>query len=271
MPYLDTDGTRLYYQDWGAGRPVVFVHGWAFGGTWEYQALPLSERGLRCVAYDQRGCGRSDDPGQGYDYDTLSDDLAALIEHLDLRGAVLVGHSMGGGVIARYLSRHGAHRVSRVVLAAPTTPFIMRTADNSEGLDVSVLDGVVARIQQDRARYVADIASGFFGAGLPGCSVSPEMLAWGIGLCLQSSAKASVEMLRTNFRTDQRAEMKTITVPTLVIHGDADQSCPLDLTGRRTAELIPGARLTVYEGAPHGLFLTHADRFNADLWDFIGR
>lgn len=271
MPLLETNGTRLHYQDWGAGRPVVFVHGWAVGGgCWEYQALPLADRGLRCITYDGRGCGRSDDPGRGYDYDTLSDDLAALIAHLDLRDAALVGHSMGCGVIARYLSRHGAGRVARVVLAATTTPFPMKTTDNPDGLDGSVFEGALARMRQDRARYVADIAPGFFGVGLPGCATSPEMMQWGIALALQASPKASVEMFRTNFSTDQRADLGAVTVPTLVLHGDRDQSCPLGLTGRETARLIPGSRLVVYEGAPHGLFLTHTDRFNSDLLDFIG-
>lgn len=271
MPFLETNGTRLHYQDWGAGRPVVFIHGWAIGGgSWEYQALPLADQSLRCITYDQRGCGQSDDPGGGHDYDTLSDDLAALIEHLDLRGAVLVGHSMGGGVIARYLSRHGAGRVARIALAATTTPFPMKTVDNPDGFDVSALEDALARMRQDRALYVADIASGFFGAGLPGCSASPEMTQWGISLTMQASPKASVEMLRTSFSTDQRADLGAVTVPTLVLHGDMDQSCPLDLTGRETARLISDSRLAVYEGAPHGFLLTHKDRFNSDLLAFIG-
>ncbi|MGI4791207.1 MAG: alpha/beta fold hydrolase [Janthinobacterium lividum] len=270
MPYVEASRARLYYQDWGAGQSIVFVHGWAIGGScWEYQALPLSERGFRCISYDQRGCGRSDDPGVGFDYDTLSDDLAALMESLDLRDVSLISHSMGGGVVTRYLARHGSGRVARILLAATTTPFPAKSSDNPGGIDAEVGETLIAQMCADRPRYVAGIAPGFFGAGLPDCHTSPEIMQWGINLTLQASPKASVEMFRTSFGTDQRAELSAIAVPALIIHGDMDQSSPIALTGKKTASLIPGSRFAVYEGAPHGLLLTHPDRFNCDLVDFI--
>lgn len=270
MPYVEVSGTQLYYQDWGKGRPIVFVHGWAIGGScWEYQSLPLSTQGFRCICYDQRGCGRSEDPGTGFDYDTLSDDLAALIDSLDLRDVSLISHSMGGGVVTRYLARHGGGRIARIVLAATTTPFPGKSADNPGGIDAQMGEALIAQMSSDRPRYVASIAPGFFGVGLPDCHTSPEIMQWGISLTLQASSKASVEMFRTSFGTDQRAELTDITVPTLIIHGDQDQSSPIALTGQKTANLIPGSRFVVYEGAPHGLLLTHIDRFNFDLVSFL--
>ena len=271
MPYFETkDQTSLFYYDWGTGQPVVFVHGWAVGANfWEYQTVPLAAQRLRCIAYDGRGCGRSDDPGRGYDYDTLADDLAALLETLNLRDVTLVGHSMAGGIIARFLVRHGASRVARSVLIAPTTPFLLKTSDNPAGIDQAVFDGLVARLSGDRPGYLADIAPSFFGAGLPGCDVSPAMVQWGVALALQASPLASIGLLRTNSETDQRTDLPGITVPTLVIHGDADAGNPVELTGRPTAALIPGAQLKVYENGPHGLPVTHRDCLNADLLKFI--
>ena len=271
MPYIETeDYTRLFYRDWGTGPTVLFLHGWAVGADiWEYQMLPLSRQGLRCIAYDQRGCGGSDDPGHGFDYDTLADDLNKLIRQLDLQQVTLVSHSMGGGVIARYLSRHGADRIDRTVLSAPTTPFLLKTSDNLEGIEKAVFDDIVARLIADRPQYLADIAPSFFGSGLPGCSTSLELEQWAVGLAMQASAKATVELLRTNSESDLRGDMSAFTVPTLIIHGDADQGNPLQLTGQRTAQMIAGSKLIVYKNAPHGHFITHKDRFNADLRDFI--
>jgi non-heme chloroperoxidase len=264
------DGTALFYKDWGAGGAVVFIHGTPVNSDiWQYQMNFLAGQGLRCVAYDRRGHGRSGQPWHGYDYDTLADDLDALIEHLRLRDVTLVGHSMGGGEVVRYLSRHGSRRVARAVLVAATAPFPLKTADNPEGLDAGVFEGLRATMGRDSARFIASGAPGFFGAGLPGVSVSPETMQWGVGLCFQTSLRAMLECNRALAETDFRAEMSRIDVPVLVIHGDADQSAPLALTGRRSARLIPGSRLVVYEGAPHGLLITHTDRLNADLLHFI--
>lgn len=273
MPFVETaDRTRLAYDDWGTGEPVVLVHGWALcGEVWEYQAVHLADQGLRCVAYDRRGCGRSDRPGRGHDCDTLADDLAAVIEGLDLSGVTLVAHSMGAGEVARYLSRRGAGRVARAVLLAPTTPFLLRTADNPDGFDLDLYDGMRAALTMDRPAFMAASAPGFFGPGPggDGLAASPEMARWAIDMALRSSPKTTLDTIRTFSETDFRPEMGAFTVPTLVVHGDADANVPLDLCGRRTAAAIPGSRLLVYEGAAHGLHLTHKDRLNRDLLAFV--
>jgi pimeloyl-ACP methyl ester carboxylesterase len=265
-PFIVTgDGASLFYKDWGKGKPAVFVHSWAANSDmWQYQMIHLAEQGLRCVAYDSRGHGRSSDPGQGYDYDTLAGDLAAVIEQLNLREVTLVGHSMGCGVVVRYLSRHGARRVTRAALVAPTTPFILKTEDNPDGVDKRIFEQLRAMWSRDFPKWLADNARPFFAP-----ETSPEMIQWGVRMGLQASLKAVIDCNRAVTETDFRAEAPKITVPTLIIHGDADKSAPLELTGRKTARLIPGSQLKVYEGAPHGLMFTHMDRFNRDLHDFI--
>lgn len=271
MAFIETrDGTKLFYKDWGTGKPVVLIHGWCINcDSWEYVMNDLPHRGLRCIAYDQRGCGRSDQPWTGYDYDTLSDDLQALLEHLDVREATLVGHSMGGGLITRYLARHGAERVARAVLIATTTPFIAQTANNPEGIAKQYLDEAVAAMKKDRARYVGSLVLPFFGVEKPDGKVSQEMVDWAIALTLQASPQAAVELMRTNFLTDQRDELKKITVPMLIIHGDADQTSPLETTGKKTNEIMPKSRLKIYEGKAHGIYITDAKRLNEDLLEFI--
>jgi pimeloyl-ACP methyl ester carboxylesterase len=270
-PYIETaDGAALFYKDWGAGSPVVFLAGWGLSSDmWEYQMPYLVDQGLRCIAYDRRGHGRSDQPGRGYDYNTLADDLAALIEQLALRGVTLIAHSMGSGEVARNLTAHGTDRITRVILMAPITPFLLKTADHPEGVPKEAFDAALADLSSDRPRYLAENAPAFFGAGLPGFSVSPEMIQWGIRMALQASPKAAIDTFRMFTTADLRPDMRAFTVPTLIVHGDADQSAPLDLTGRKTAQAIPGSHLTVYEGAPHGLFITHRDRLNSDLLAFI--
>jgi len=265
-PFIVTrDGASLFYKDWGKGKPIVFVHSWALNSDmWQYQMIHLAGQGLRCVAYDSRGHGRSSDPGQGYDYDTLADDLAAVIERLNLREVTLVGHSMGGGEVVRYLSRHGAKRIAHAVLVAPSTPFILKTEDNPDGVDKRVFERLRATWSKDFPKWLADNARPFFTP-----ETSPEMIQWGVRMCLQTSLKALIDCNRADTETDFRAELPKITMPTLIIHGDADVSTPLELTGRKTARLIPGSQLKVYEGAPHGLMFTHMDRFNRDLLAFI--
>jgi pimeloyl-ACP methyl ester carboxylesterase len=265
-PFIVTrDGASLFYKDWGNGKPIVFVHSWATNSDmWQYQMIHLTGQGLRCVAYDNRGHGRSSDPGQGYDYDTLAGDLAAALERLNLREVTIVGHSMGCGVVVRYLSRHGARRIARAALVAPTTPFILKTEDNPDGVDGRIFERLRAMWSKDFPKWLSDNARPFFSP-----ETSPEMIQWGLRMGMQTSLKAVIDCNRAVTNTDFRAELPKITVPTLIIHGDADVSAPLELTARKTARLIPGSQLKVYEGAPHGLFITHMDRLNRDLHDFI--
>ena len=265
-PFLETrDRVRLFYKTWGTGEPILFVHSWAVNADlWQYQMIHFADQGLRCIAYDQRGHGRSSDPGNGYDYDTLSDDLATIIEQLDLHGVTLVGHSLGCGVIARYLTRLGPRRITRVALVAPTLPFMLKTADNPHGVDKSALDQLRGAWCKDFPKWLADNARPFFTL-----ETSQGMVQWGISMCHQASLKALIDCNRADTETDFRDELPRITVPTLIIHGDKDVSAPVDFTARRTAQLIRGSRLIVYEGAPHGLMLTHVDRLNADLLAFM--
>jgi len=260
------DGTQLFYRDWGDGKPVVFLHSWGVNSQmWDYQTADLLEHGLRCIVFDRRGHGRSSDPGRGYDADTLADDLAAALDSLDLREATLVGHSMGCGEIARYLSRHGSGRVARVALISPTTPFLLKTADNPHGVDRAMFEAVRAGWRKDFAKWVGDNTAPFFVS-----ETSPEMMRWGAEMMLNTSLPVLIACNRVITETDYRPDLRAIKVPALVIHGTKDASAPIDLTGRPTAALIPGARLIVYEGAPHGVFFTHIDRVNSDLKDFIG-
>lgn len=271
LPLIEMDdGTRLFYKDWGTGKPVIFIHGWVLNADiWEYQMTELINHDLRCIAYDRRGCGRSSQPGWGYNYDRLADDLAALIEQLNLQEVTLIAHSMGGGEIARYLSRHGADRIARTVFVASTTPFLLKTTDNPDGIDKSFYDHMVAEVNKDRPHYLASVAPIFFGVDLPNVSVSPEMMQWAVELALQASPKASIDTIRALSETDLRADLRTVTVPTLIIHGDRDKYVPIEVSGYKTAQLIPSNQLIVYEGAAHGLFITHKEHFNRDLLTFI--
>jgi len=266
LSFIETrDHVGLFYKEWGEGKPVIFVHGWALNSDmWQYQMIHLAGEGLRCVAYDQRGHGRSADPGRGYDFNTLADDLHSLIMRLNVRKAVLVGHSMAAGVIARYLTRHGASRIARVAMLATTTPFLLKTADNLEGVDQRYLDRLRVAWSKDFPKWLADNARPFFAP-----QTSPEMMQWGIQMCLEASLKAVLDCNRAITETDFRAELRNLAVPTLIIHGDADVSAPLFLTGQKTAQLISGSQLKIYQGAPHGLFITHRDRLNQDLVNFI--
>jgi non-heme chloroperoxidase len=266
QPYIETsDGTLLFYEDWGAGNPILFIHGLVLSSqVWRYNMLPLSDRGFRCVAYDRRGHGRSTQPGGGYDYDTLADDLACVINQLDLRGLTLVGHSMSGGEIVRYLSRHGAERVARIVLVAPSLPFTLKTPDNPDGVERSALDQLRASWCRDFPKWIADNTPPFFTP-----ETSDAQMQWGMSLTWQTSLKALIACHRALTETDFRREVAAITLPTLILHGDKDASCQIDFTGRRTAKMIKGSQFKVYPGAPHGLIITHAEQFNADLAQFV--
>ena len=267
-PYVRTrDGQSLFYKDWGAGAPIVFLGAWALpSDMWDYQMVPLSEQGLRCVAYDRRGHGRSSHPGAGYDYDTLADDLAAVLDTLDLRQVTLVGISMAGGEMVRYMTRHGAaHRIARLVFVATSaTPFLTQTVDNPAGIPAERFERFRQNVLlRDYPKWLEDNRQPFF---VP--ETSAQMQEWIRSLMLGNSMKALIESNRASTSTDFRSELPKITVPTLLIHGDKDVSAPLDRTGRPTAKLIPGAQLKVYEGAPHGLFLTHMSRLTSDLLAF---
>lgn len=259
------DGVRLFFRDWGEGRPVVFLAGWGLPSEcWAYQAAALSEEGLRCIAYDRRGHGRSDAPWKGYDYDTLADDLAAVLEQLDLRDAVLVAHSMAGGEVVRYFSRHGGARVSKVLLVAPMDPCPARKADNPTGRPPEAFDHFRDRVLlRDYPRWLEENARPFVTP-----TTSTDMMEWIRGLMLGATTKALVECNRSATTADLRPEIPNIKVPVLVIQGDKDASTPLETSGRRYAALAPNARLVVYEGGPHGLMFTHIERLNGDIMTF---
>jgi pimeloyl-ACP methyl ester carboxylesterase len=265
--YVGTrDGQQLFYTDWGAGDPVVFLAGWALpSDMWEYQMVPLSEHGLRCIAYDRRGHGRSSRPGAGYDYDSLAEDLAAVLDALDLQRATLVGLSMAGGEIVRYLTRYGMRRVARIVLIGTSaTPFATRSADNPAGIPAERFEYFRRNVLlRDYPKWLEDNRQPFF---VP--DTSPQMQEWVRSMMLGTSLKALVECSRSMTGTDFRPELSKVRVPTLVIHGDKDVSAAIDLTGRPTAKMIPGAVLKVYDGAPHGLFLTHMARLTEDILGF---
>jgi non-heme chloroperoxidase len=261
------DGTALFYRDWGAGNGVVFASPWALGcDWWEYQMVALANQGMRCIAYDRRGQDRSEQSRQGYDFDTLADDLDSILDSLDLRNITLVAHSMGGGEAVRYLSRHGSSRVGRLVLVASITPSVLKTLDNPGGFDPAFLAKVRAALCQDRPGIIASAAPGFFGA--PGNTVSAEMMQWWAQQMLCCPLNSMLELHHAFTETDFSADVRKITVPTLIIHGDNDASAPIDVTARRAAAMIAGSRLAVYEGAAHGLPITHMDRLNRDLMAF---
>src|SRR5262245_37854050 len=265
--YIRTrDGESLFFKDWGSGPPIVFLGAWALpSDMWDYQMVPLSDQGFRCIAYDRRGHGRSGRPGAGYEYDTLADDLAAVLDALDLRDVTLTGMSMAGGEMVRYLTRHGSRRVSRLLfVATAATPFRTRTPDNPTGIPLEQLEYFRRRILlSDYPKWLEDNRQPFF---VP--ETTPQLQDWVRMLMLGTSMKAIIECNRSMAATDFRRELPRIKVPTLLIHGDKDVSAPLDLTGRPTAALIPGAELSVYQGAPHGLFLTHMARLTEDIAAF---
>ena len=271
MPLVRThDDVSLFARDWGAGEPVMFCAAWALSSiAWQYQMISVVDSGRRAVAYDRRGHGRSDDPGRGYDYDTLADDLACVLEDLDLTDVTLVAHSMGSGEAVRYLTRHGDDRVARLVLLAPATPFVLKTPDNQHGVDGELFAERREEWRRDFGRWIVENEPAYFGDGMPGCEVSSLLRDGTKADMLNTTLQAAIEFQRSAVETDFRAELSTLSVPTLIIHGDADASAPLPLTGARTAQLMPNCRLVVYPGAPHGLYLTHRGDVNTDLLGFI--
>jgi len=269
--FTTTDGTEIYFNDWGSGRVVVLVHGWPLDADmWSEQATFLAENGCRVVAYDRRGFGRSSQPWNGYDYDTMSDDLAQLIDHLELSDVTLVGFSMGGGEVARYLGRHGGAKVAKAVLVSAVTPYLLKTDDNPTGVDQSVFDDMLKGMKEDRAAFFGSFGQQFYGNSLLRKRVSAEHLQWTQQIAMMGSQRATIECAKAFAGTDFRADMATFTMPTLVIHGTADQTVPIDSSGRVAARMISGSKLIEYDDEPHGLHMTAKDRLNADLLSFIG-
>ena len=259
------DGTRLYWTQWGAGLPILFLNSAGMPAQmWYYQIAAFADQGYRCVAFDRRGHGRSDRPLNGYEYDTFADDVASLITTLDLQELTVVTHSMGGGEIVRYLTRHGSARVARIVLLSPTTPFLPKTADNPNGVPQAAFEALRASWRKDYPKWVADNTAPFFVA-----ETSTSMMQWVAGLLMQGSVPIAIACNKAVANTDFRTELTKLSVPALVIHGDRDVSAPLALTGKPTAELIPGCQLKVYPGAPHGLMYTHMEALNRDILQFI--
>jgi len=262
---------NIFYEDYGSGKPVVFIHGWPLNHEmWEYQLSELPKKNLRCIAYDRRGFGKSDRPWGNYDYDTLADDLKALLDQLDLKEVILVGFSMGGGEIARYIGKYGTTRIAKIVLISAVTPYMLKTADNPEGVDKKNFDAMIEKITEDRPAFLANFAKHFYGVDQVKKAVSQEILDWNQMLCLMSSAKATTECVRSFSETDFRDDLTKINVPVLIIHGDADQTVPIAISGNKTAKSLPKAKYIVYKDAPHGLFITDKDKLNKDLIAFIG-
>ncbi|NIM32009.1 MAG: alpha/beta fold hydrolase [Pseudomonas stutzeri] len=267
------DGVQLYYKDWGPkdGPVVTFSHGWPLSSdSWESQMLFLASEGYRVVAHDRRGHGRSSQPWEGNDMDHYADDLAAVIDALDLQDVTLVGFSTGGGEVARYIGRHGTGRVKKAVLVSAVPPMMLRTEDNPDGLPLEVFDGIRKASLEDRAQLYLDLASGpFYGFNRPGAKVSQGLIDNWRAQGMQAGHKNTYDSIAAFSATDFREDLKKFDVPTLVIHGDDDQIVPLDISGKASAAQIKDAKLIVYPGAPHGLTDTHKVRFNQDLLDFL--
>jgi non-heme chloroperoxidase len=264
------DGTSIFYKDWGMGPTVVFSHGWPLNAdAWDAQMLFLGQRGYRVVAHDRRGHGRSEQTWTGNDYDTFADDFADLLENLGLKDVTLVGHSMGGGEVARYIGRHGNKRVKKAVIIGGIPPVMLKSDKNPGGLPISVFDGLRAGLVADRSQFYKDVSMPFYGYNKPNAKVSQGVSDsfWRQGM--QSSVVASYECIKAFSETDFTEDLKKIEVPTLIIHGDADQIVPIDDSAILSAKIVKNATLKVIPGAPHGLCTTHADQINADLLAFL--
>jgi len=280
MPFITTNSVSLsgsseevniFYQDIGRGRPVVLIHGWPLNyQMWEYQLNEFPKHNIRVIAYDRRGFGLSSRPWEGYDYDTFAQDLNLVLEELNLTNVTLVGFSMGGGEVARYLSKFNtAGRVTKAVLVSAVTPFLLKTEDNPTGLPQEIFDGIKEQIEDDRPKFLAGFAKTFYGVHLFSKPVSEELLQHDAVLALSSAGYSTIKSMQAWSTTDFRADVDAIKVPLLVIHGKADETVPIDASAEQTVKRVPHAKYHVYDDAPHGLFYTHKNRFNEDIIDFV--
>ena len=269
--FVTQDGTQIYYKDWGTGQPVLFSHGWPLSAdAWEDQMMFLGAHGFRCIAHDRRGHGRSGQPWQGNDMDTFADDLAALVEELQLKDVIHVGHSMGGGEVARYIGRHGTQRIAKAVLIAAVPPLMLKTAANPGGLPMDAFDKIRAGVLADRSQFFTDLTLPFYGANRPGTKVSQGLrdAFWLQGM--QASLKGVFDCIKAFSETDFTGDLEKFDIPTLIIHGDDDQIVPIGASAQLASQLVKGSTLKIYPSAPHGLCATHKDQLNADLLAFLG-
>ena len=273
MPMIQTkDGTSLYVKSWGTGKPVVLIHGWPLSGdSWDPISNVLADNGYQAIAYDRRGFGRSDQPSEGYDYDTFADDLAAVIEsQADGQDVALVGFSMGGGEIARYLSRHQGKQVSKVALISSVVPYMLQTEDNPEGVPQATFDQMTEGMKADRAKFFRGFFKDFFGVGMLSSPVSDEVLDVAWNTAMMAGLRPTLASAKAFATTDFRPDLASFTVPTLLIHGTADVTVPIGTTARQVAKAVPAAQLIEYEGEPHGVFATQTERLTNDLLSFLG-
>jgi non-heme chloroperoxidase len=264
------DGTQIFYKDWGTGQPVIFSHGWPLNAdAWDDQAMLVASNGYRAIAHDRRGHGRSSQPWDGNDLDTYADDLAQLLDTLEVRDAVLVGHSTGGGEVTRYLGRHGTTRVAKAVLVSAIPPLMLKTPANPEGTPIEAFDAIRQGVAGDRSQYFKDLSASFYGTNRPGASVSQGVRDAFWLWSMQVGLKGAYDCIKAFSETDLTEDLERIDVPTLIIHGDDDQIVPIGASAMKSSKLVKDATLKVYPGAPHGLFATHKDQFNADLLAFL--
>jgi non-heme chloroperoxidase len=273
-PHMSTittrDGTQIYYKDWGSGQPVVFSHGWPLSAdAWDEQLMFVANNGYRAIAHDRRGHGRSSQPWNGNEMDTYADDLAALVEKLDLKDAIHVGHSTGGGEVARYIGRYGTKRVAKALLVGAVPPLMLKTATNPNGLPLEVFDGLRTAVANDRSQFYQDLSAPFYGANRPGSKVSQGVRDQFWRLSMQVGIKGAYDCIKAFSETDFTEDLKRFDIPTLFIHGDDDQIVPIVAASAIASKIVKGSTLKIYPGAPHGLTATHRDQFNADLLAFI--